>query len=245
MAKRTSLPKRVLKTAVVLGGIYTAWQASQTTKKQGGQFTLDKFIPNFKSQAAENIRLVGGAGKALAGKYFGLFADSKSGKKAAVPENETARNIYETVKTVAPDTVKKVEDYVEDVQKNAPEYRVETEKAIDDAAENVIKYLGLEDEKKPAEEKKAVAEEKPAVEVKAAAEEKPAVEVKPAAEEKPAVEKKPAAEKKSAAEKKPAAKEKKLVDESKADKPRRPRKVEKDDKEDKPKKAKKEDTEDK
>ena len=215
MAKRTSLPKRVLKTAVVLGGIFTAWQASQTTKKQGGQFTWDKFIPNFKSQAAENIRLVGGAGKALAGKYFGLFADSKSGKKAAVPENETARNIYETVKTVAPDTVKKVEDYVEDVQKNAPEYRAETEKAIDDAAENAIKYLGLEDEKKPAEEKKPAAEEKPAVKVKAAAEEKP------------------------------AAKEKKLVDESKADKPRRPRKVEKDDKEDKPKKAKKEDTEDK
>ena len=233
MRKLTSLPKRALKTAVVLGGIYTAWQASQTTKKQGGQFTWDKFIPNFKAQAAENIRLVGGAGKVLAGKYFGLFADSKSGKKAAVPENETAKNVYETVKAVAPDTVKKVEDYVEDVKKNAPEYRAETEKAIDDAAESAIKYLGLEDEKKPAVEEKAVAEEKPAVEEKAAAEEKPAVEEKAAAEEKPAV------------EKKPAAKEKKLVDESKADKPRRPRKVEKDDKEDKPKKAKKEDTEDK
>ncbi len=215
MSKLTSLPKRALKTAVVLGGIYTAWQASQTTKKQGGQFTWDKFVPNFKAQAAENIRLVGGAGKVLAGKYFGLFADSRSGQKSAVPENETARNVYETVKTVAPDTVKKVEDYVEDVQKNAPEYRAETEKAIDDAAENAIKYLGLEDEKKPAEEKKPAAEEKPAVKVKAAAEEKP------------------------------AAKEKKLVDESKADKHKRPRKVEKDDKEDKPKKAKKEDTEDK
>ena len=221
MRKLTSLPKRALKTAVVLGGIYTAWQASQTTKKQGGQFTWDKFIPNFKAQAAENIRLVGGAGKVLAGKYFGLFADSKSGKKAAVPENETAKNVYETVKAVAPDTVKKVEDYVEDVKKNAPEYRAETEKAIDDAAESAIKYLGLEDEKKPAVEEKAAAEEKPAVEEKAVTEEKAAVE------------------------KKPAAKEKKLVDESKADKPRRPRKVEKDDKEDKPKKAKKEDTEDK
>ena len=239
MGKLTSLPKRALKTAVVLGGIYTAWQASQTTKKQGGQFTLDKFIPNFKSQAAENIRLVGSAGKVLAGKYFGLFGDSKAGKKADVPENETARNVYETVKAVAPDTVKKVEDYVEDVQKNAPEYKAETEKAIDDAAENAIKYLGLEDEKK------AVAEEKPAVEVKAAAEEKPAVEVKAAAEEKPAVEVKAATKEKPAAEKKPAAKEKKLVDESKADKPKKPRKVEKDDKEDKPKKAKKEDTEDK
>ena len=162
MSKLTSLPKRALKTAVVLGGIYTAWQASQTTKKQGGQFTWDKFIPNFKAQAAENIRLVGGAGKVLAGKYFGLFADSKSGKKAAVPENETAKNVYETVKAVAPDTVKKVEDYVEDVKKNAPEYRAETEKAIDDAAESAIKYLGLEDEKRPAVEEKAAAEEKEA-----------------------------------------------------------------------------------
>ena len=176
MRKLTSLPKRALKTAVVLGGIYTAWQASQTTKKQGGQFTWDKFIPNFKAQAAENIRLVGGAGKVLAGKYFGLFADSKSGKKAAVPENETAKNVYETVKAVAPDTVKKVEDYVEDVKKNAPEYRAETEKAIDDAAESAIKYLGLEDEKKPAVEEKPAAEEKPAVEKKPAAKEKKLVD---------------------------------------------------------------------
>ena len=208
----------------MIGGLVTAYQASEKTKKQGGRFTLEKFIPNFKAQAAQNIRLVGGAGKTLAGKYFGLLSGFKAGKQTAAPENETARNIYETVKTVAPDTVKKVEDYVEDVQKNAPEYKAETEKAIDEATESAIQYLGLEDE------------------------EKPAVEEKPAAEEKPAVEEKPAAEKKPAAEDKPAAKEKKLVDEKKADKPRRPRKVEKDekgDKEAKPGKVKIEDKEEK
>ena len=224
MRKLSSLPKRALNTAVVIGGLVTAYQASEKTKKQGGRFTLEKFIPNFKAQAAQNIRLVGGAGKTLAGKYFGLLSGFKAGKQTAAPENETARNIYETVKTVAPDTVKKVEDYVEDVQKNAPEYKAETEKAIDEATESAIQYLGLEDE------------------------EKPAVEEKPAAEEKPAVEEKPAAEKKPAAEDKPAAKEKKLVDEKKADKPRRPRKVEKDekgDKEAKPGKVKKEDKEEK
>ena len=224
MRKLSSLPKRALNTAVVIGGLVTAYQASEKTKKQGGRFTLEKFIPNFKAQAAQNIRLVGGAGKTLAGKYFGLLSGFKAGKQTAAPENETARNIYETVKTVAPDTVKKVEDYVEDVQKNAPEYKAETEKAIDEATESAIQYLGLEDE------------------------EKPAVEEKPAAEEKPAVEEKPVVEEKPAAEDKPAAKEKKLVDEKKADKPRRPRKVEKDekgDKEAKPGKVKKEDKEEK
>ena len=121
MRKLSSLPKRALSTAVVIGGLVTAYQASETTKKQGGSFTWDKFVPNFKTQAAQNIRLVGGAGKALAGKYFGLFTDSKAGKKSAVPENKTAKQVYETVKTVAPDVVEKVEDYVEDVKKNAPE----------------------------------------------------------------------------------------------------------------------------
>ena len=146
MRKLSSLPKRALNTAVVIGGLVTAYQASEKTKKQGGRFTLEKFIPNFKAQAAQNIRLVGGAGKTLAGKYFGLLSGFKAGKQTAAPENETARNIYETVKTVAPDTVKKVEDYVEDVQKNAPEYKAETEKAIDEATESAIQYLGLEDE---------------------------------------------------------------------------------------------------
>ena len=143
---------RFLKSAVVVGGLVTAFQAAQTTKKETGGFAADKFVGNFKMQAAKNIRFVADAAKPLAGKYFALFT-GKSGKKSAVTENETLKKAYETAKAVAPEAVEKVEEYVEDVQKNAPEYQAQTEKAIDNAAESAIKFLDLEDEKEKEEEK--------------------------------------------------------------------------------------------
>ena len=142
---------RFLKSAVVVGGLVTAFQAAQTTKKETGGFAADKFVGNFKTQAAKNIRFVADAAKPLAGKYFALFT-GKSGKKSAVTENETLKKAYETAKAVAPEAVEKVEEYV-DVQKNAPEYQAQAEKAIDDAAESAIKFLDLEDEKEKEEEK--------------------------------------------------------------------------------------------
>lgn len=153
---------RFLKNAVVVGGLVTAYQAAQTTKKETGGFAADKFVGNFKMQAAKNIRFVADAAKPLAGKYFALFT-GKSGKKSAVAKNETLRKVYETAKAVAPEAVEKVEEYVEDVQKNAPEYQAQTEKAIDNAAESAIKFLDLEDgkekeEEKPAKAKKAAKE---------------------------------------------------------------------------------------
>ena len=159
---------RLLQNAVMLGGVITAYQAAQTTKKENGKITVDKFVGNFRSQAAQNIRTVADAAKPLAGKYFGLFTD----KKTKAPENETVRNIYETAKAVAPDAVEKVEEYVEDVKKNAPEYKAQAEKAIDDAAESAIEYLDLEDkpkEAKPAAPKKAAAPRKSAPRKSAAA----------------------------------------------------------------------------
>ena len=159
---------RLLQNAVMLGGVITAYQAAQTTKKENGKITVDKFVGNFRSQAAQNIRTVAGAAKPLADKYFGLF----TAKKTKAPENETVRNIYETAKAVAPDAVEKVEEYVEDVKKNAPEYKAQAEKAIDDAAESAIEYLDLEDkpkEAKPAAPKKAAAPRKSAPRKSAAA----------------------------------------------------------------------------
>ena len=111
---------RFLKGAVALGGVITAYQAAQTTREEKGDFTLDKFVGNFKSQAAKNIRTVADVTKPLAGKYFGLFT-AKSRKKSKIPENETFKKVYETAKAVAPGVVEKVEQYVEDVRKNAPE----------------------------------------------------------------------------------------------------------------------------
>ena len=143
---------RFLKSAVAIGGLVTAYQAAQTTKKEKGGFALDKFVGNFKSQAAENIRTVAGVAKPLVGKYFGLFT-GKTGNKSAIEKNETFQKVYETAKVVAPEAVEKVEEYVEDVQKNAPEYQAQAEKAIDDAAESAIKFLDLEDEKEKEEEK--------------------------------------------------------------------------------------------
>ena len=151
---------RFLKSAVAIGGLVTAYQAVETTKKEKGGFALDKFVGNFKSQAAENIRTVAGVAKPLVGKYFGLFT-GKPGKTSAIEKNETFQKVYETAKVVAPEAVEKVEEYVEDVQKNAPEYQAQTEKAIDNAAESVIKYLDLEDEKEKEAEKPEKADEEP------------------------------------------------------------------------------------
>ena len=151
---------RFLKSAVAIGGLVTAYQAVETTKKEKGGFALDKFVGNFKSQAAKNIRTVAGVAKPLAGKYFALFT-GKPGKKSAIEKNETFQKVYETAKAVAPEAVEKVEEYVEDVQKNAPEYQAQTEKAIDNAAESVIKYLDLEDEKEKEAEKPEKTDEEP------------------------------------------------------------------------------------
>ena len=151
---------RFLKSAVAIGGLVTAYQAVETTKKEKGGFALDKFVGNFKSQAAKNIRTVAGVAKPLAGKYFALFT-GKPGKTSAIEKNETFQKVYETAKAVAPEAVEKVEEYVEDVQKNAPEYQAQTEKAIDNAAESVIKYLDLEDEKEKEAAKAEKADEEP------------------------------------------------------------------------------------
>ena len=210
---------RFLKSAVVVGGLVTAYQAAQTTKKETGGFAADKFVGNFKTQAAKNIRFVADAAKPLAGKYFALFT-GKSGKKSAVAKNETLRKVYETAKAVAPEAVEKVEEYVEDVQKNAPEYQAQTEKAIDNAAESVIKYLDLEDEKEKEEEKPEKTDEEPK-------EKKPAKPEK--ADEEP--------------KEKKAAKPEKADEEPKEKKPAKPEKADEEPKDKKPAKAKKADEE--
>ncbi len=209
---------RFLKSAVAIGGLVTAYQAAQTTKKEKGGFALDKFVGNFKSQAAENIRTVAGVAKPLAGKYFALFT-GKPGKKSAIEKNETFQKVYETAKAVAPEAVEKVEEYVEDVQKNAPEYQAQTEKAIDNAAESVIKYLDLEDEKEKEAEKPEKADEEP--KKKAAKAEKADGEPK----------------------EKKAAKAEKADEEPKAKKAAKPEKADEEPKAKKPAKAKKADEE--
>ena len=207
---------RFLKSAVAIGGLVTAYQAVETTKKEKGGFALDKFVGNFKSQAAKNIRTVAGVAKPLAGKYFALFT-GKSGKKSAVAKNETLRKVYETAKAVAPEAVEKVEEYVEDVQKNAPEYQAQTEKAIDNAAESVIKYLDLEDEKEKEEEKPEKTDEEPK-------EKKPAKPEKADEEPKEKKAAKPEKADEEPKEKKPA-KAKKADEEPKAKKPARAKKA--------------------
>ena len=207
---------RFLKSAVAIGGLVTAYQAAQTTKKEKGGFALDKFVGNFKSQAAENIRTVAGVAKPLVGKYFGLFT-GKPGNKSAIEKNETFQKVYETAKVVAPEAVEKVEEYVEDVQKNAPEYQAQTEKAIDNAAESVIKYLDLEDEKEKEAEKPEKADEEPK-EKKAAKAEKADQEPK----EKKAAKAEKADEEPKA---KKAAKAEKADEEPKAKKPAKAKKA--------------------
>lgn len=49
---------KLIKTGLVLGTVYTAYQASEKTKRENGGFKADEFIRNFKDQATENSKFV-------------------------------------------------------------------------------------------------------------------------------------------------------------------------------------------
>jgi len=69
---------KLIKTGLVLGTVYTAYQASEKTKKQTGGFKAEEFIQNFKDQAAENSKMVVDAVKAqLTGEDSGYTVSDK------------------------------------------------------------------------------------------------------------------------------------------------------------------------
>jgi len=160
-----NLLKKALRTGVVIGGAVTAYQAVQTTKKQGGSFKWDKFLGNFKVHAAKNIKLTANTAKGLIGKYYDSYRVSDKGEngyayKNAAPENDKVSEVFETIREYAPGVIDKVEEFVDDVRENAPEYKAKAQGFVDDVKDAAIKALELDDkEEKAVEEKKA---EKPA-----------------------------------------------------------------------------------
>ena len=168
----TNLVKKALKTGVVIGGVVTAYQAAQTTKKQGGSFKWDKFVGNFKTQAAKNIKLTANTAKGLIGKYYDSYRVSDKGEngyayKSAEPENDKVSDVFETIREYAPGVIDKVEEFVDDVRENAPEYKAKAQGFVDDVKDAAIKALELDEkdeepkpEKKPVKAKKAVKEDK-------------------------------------------------------------------------------------
>ena len=168
----TNLVKKALKTGVVIGGVVTAYQAAQTTKKQGGSFKWDKFVGNFKTQAAKNIKLTANTAKGLIGKYYDSYRVSDKGEngyayKNAESENNKVSEVFETIREYAPGVIDKVEEFVDDVRENAPEYKAKAQGFVDDVKDAAIKALELDekaekDEKdeEPKPEKKAEKAEK-------------------------------------------------------------------------------------
>ena len=54
---------KLIKTGLTLGAAYTAYQASQKTKRETGSLLGETFGRNFMSQAVTNVRLLTGAVK--------------------------------------------------------------------------------------------------------------------------------------------------------------------------------------
>ena len=174
----TNLVKKALKTGVVIGGVVTAYQAAQTTKKQGGSFKWDKFVGNFKTQAAKNIKLTANTAKGLIGKYYDSYRVSDKGEngyayKSAEPENDKVSEVFETIREYAPGVIDKVEEFVDDVRENAPEYKAKAQGFVDDVKDAAIKALELDEKaEEPKQEKKAEKAEKTEKAEKADADEK-------------------------------------------------------------------------
>ena len=162
----TNLVKKALKTGVVIGGVVTAYQAAQTTKKQSGSFKWDKFVGNFKTQAAKNIKLTANTAKGLIGKYYDSYRVSDKGEngyayKDAAPENDKVSEVFETIREYAPGVIDKVEEFVDDVRENAPEYKAKAQGFVDDVKDAAIKALELDEkDEEPKPEKKTAKAEK-------------------------------------------------------------------------------------
>ena len=186
-----NLLKKALRTGIVIGGAVTAYQAVQTTKKQGGSFKWDKFLGNFKVHAAKNIKLTANAAKGLIGKYYDSYRVSDKGEngyayKNAAPENDKVSEVFETIREYAPGVIDKVEEFVDDVRENAPEYKAKAQGFVDDVKDAAIKALELDDkdEKADEEEQTEKAEKPEAAEGEKKAEKKPRKVKKEAKEEK-------------------------------------------------------------
>ena len=144
----TNLAKKAVKTGVVIGGLITAYQATQETKKQGGSFKWDKFVGNFKTQAVQNIKLTANAAKGLIGKYYDSYRVSDKGEngdvcKNADPSSDKVSEVFDTVREYAPDVIDKVENFVDDMRENAPEYKAKAQEFIEDVKDAAIKALEL------------------------------------------------------------------------------------------------------
>ena len=159
----------LLKTGLVLGAVYTAWQASETTKKQTGSYDKETFVRNFKDQAIENSKLVVDAVKSrITGKRSKTRKNKKNFKasvvsnasgfsyrvsdegengyvyKDAAPAGDKVDEVFETIKDKAPEVIDKVHDFVDDVRENAPEYKAKAQEFVEDVKEAARKAMDTE-----------------------------------------------------------------------------------------------------
>ena len=158
---------KLLKTGLVLGGVYTAWQASETTRKQTGSYDQETFVRNFKDQAIENSKLVvdvvkswitGKSGKSAKREKAAATrkpADTgycvsdqgengyayKDAPRESTPVGDKVDEVFETIKEKAPEVIDKVHDFVDDVRENAPEYKAKAQEFVEDVKEAARKAM--------------------------------------------------------------------------------------------------------
>ena len=145
---------KLLKTGLVLGAVYTAWQASEETKKQTGGYDQDMFMRNFKDHAIENAKQVVGVVKS---QVTGKSSKSKKNKKtfkASVVSNAsgntyrvsdegengyTYKDAAETPKDAAP-AEDKVNEVFDTIREKAPEVIDKVQNFVEDVQKNAPEY---------------------------------------------------------------------------------------------------------
>ncbi len=142
----------LVKLGLVAGASITAYQASEKTKQETGEFKGDAFVKNFKDLAVQNSKLVVDSVKGkVSGKQDGEYRYSDKGENGytyenAEPAGDKVSEIFEGMKEKAPEVIGKVQDFVEDVRERAPEYKEKAQTFVDGVKDAAKK--ALDDDKK-------------------------------------------------------------------------------------------------
>jgi len=144
----------LIKTGLVLGAVYTAWQASEETKKQTGGFDQDTFVKNFKDHAVENTKKVAEVVKTQVSKKSKKNRNSKKTFKASVVSNAsgntyrvsdegengyTYKDAAEASKDPAP-AEDKVNEVFDTIREKAPEVIDKVQNFVEDVQKNAPEY---------------------------------------------------------------------------------------------------------
>lgn len=144
----------LIKTGLVLGAVYTAWQASEESKKQTGGYDQDTFMRSFKDHAIDNSkRVVDVVKNQVTGKknkrkknkktFNASVVSNASGYSYRVSDEGengyTYKDAAETPKDAEP-AEDKVSEVFETIREKAPEVIDKVQNFVEDVRDNAPEY---------------------------------------------------------------------------------------------------------